>query len=367
MNMPRAVAAAVVALATLIHALPSAAQNGDTVSLTKVVQFSIPNSPAFDFIGESPDQVTRPISPKALTTALLSGLTSAGKFQQGVAIEIAPWQLLSPHMDIREYQSAKGFLLSNSSMSIGTVKASGDTTSTNLGLGARMVLVDRTDPSGPASRVAGDAAMRRLLLVCLPPGPVKPTELAKVKACIAREDSAFHASWRASHWNDYAMSVAAATGWGLRNSVWTDRHNLGAAAWALLAAPLCLQTSDSGLCRKGQWLVKAQYESRDSVTTTRTKQFVGGVRATLGSATFGTFAEYLYRHRSTVPAGAKKSRNDWSLGVEFKMGDETWITSGVGSRYDDLTKSSKAVVLAGFRFNVSPKQQFSTIVPIPKP
>ena len=364
MKTPNATAI-VLALASMVRPASLTGQSSDTVSLTKIVQFSIPNSPAFDFIGESPDEVTRPTSPKAFTTALLSGLTSGGKFQQGLAIDVAPWQLLSPNMDLREYQSTSGFLLSNSSFSIGTVKASGDTAATNLGLGARLILLDRTDPSGPASRAAGDVAMRRVLLDCLPPGPVKPGEVAKVKACIARQDSAFHASWRESHWNDYAISVAAATGWGLRKSVWNDRHNLGASVWGLVAAPLCLQAAAEGLCQKGQWLVKAQYESRDSANAGRIKQFVGGIRATLGSSSFGVFAEDLYRHRSTVTAGAKKSRNDWSLGLEFQMGNETWISSGVGSRYDDLTKSSKAVVLAGLRFNVSPKQQFSTVVPIP--
>jgi hypothetical protein len=354
---------AVLSLAAVVQAESLRGQSNDTVSLTKIVQFSIPNSPAFDFIGESPDEVTRPTSPKAFTTALLSGLTAAGKFQQGIAIEIAPWQLLSPHMDLREYQTTSGFLISNSSFSIGTVKASGDTTDTNLGLGARVILLDRTDPSGPASKAAGDAAMRRVLLTCLPPGPVQPGQVATVKQCIAREDSAFHASWREAHWNDYAISVAGATGWGLSKSAWNDRHNLGSAVWGLLAAPLCLQLAQAGLCQKGQWLLKAQYESRDSAAAARVKQFLGGIRATLGSASFGAFVEDLYRHRSTVAADAKKSRNDWSLGVEFKMADVTWITAGVGSRYDELSKDSKAVVLAGLRFNVSPKQQFSTIVP----
>jgi hypothetical protein len=352
-------------LALISQPHPLTAQGDDTVSLAKIVQFSIPNSPAFDFIGESPDEVTRPTSPKALTTALLSGLTSSGKFQQGLAIEIAPWQLASPHMDLQEYQSGRGFVLANSSVSIGTVKASGDSPVTNLGVGARMVFFDRTDPSGPASKAVGDAAMQRVLLNCLPPGPAKPSDVPKIKACVAREDSAFHTSWRASHWNDYALSLAAATGWGLRNSIWTDRNNLGGAVWALLAAPLCFQTFASGLCQKGQWLAKAQYESRDSADSHNIKQFLGGLRATIGSASFGAFAESLFRHRSSVAEGAKHWRNDWSLGLEFKMSDDTWITSGIGSRYDDLTKSSKAVVLAGFRFNVSPKQQFSTVVPVP--
>jgi hypothetical protein len=349
--------------------IPLQAQTGDTVSLSKIVQFSIPNSPAFDFIGQSPDKVTRPTSSKAFATALLSGLNASGKFQQGVAIDVAPWQLLSPNMDLRDYQSRSGFWFSNLTLSLGTVKSSGDSSDTNLGLGARVVLFDRTDPSAPASRRAGDSAILSVLLRCLPrtdrgPRPVTPNEIPAVKKCVKDADTTFRNTWRDAHWNDYALSVSVATGWGLPKSQWNDPAHLGGAIWALAAAPLCLRSAAPGLCRKGQWLVKAQYQKRDSLDAVSIREFITGVRATLGSSVFGMFMENLYRRRTNAVPGSKKSRNEWSAGVEFKLGEENWVTTGVGSRYDDLTKSSKAVVLAGLRFNVSPKQQLKTVIRI---
>lgn len=367
-------ALAVSAISGLIIRTPLRAQT-DTVALAKVVQYSIPNFPAFEFTGQSPDEITRPTSAKALASALLSGLDGSGKFQQGVAIALAPRQLLRPSMDLRDYQSKSGFVFSNLSVSAGTTKVAGDSAATKLGLGARIVLLDRTDPLGPASRTPGDDAIRKALLECLPhdaagvPTPVPANDasaLKKVKACVAAADKGFRESWRAAHWNDYAVSAAVATGWGLQSSSWNQKYHLGGAAWALGAAPLCFQPALTGLCSKGQWLVKLQYENRDSVGVPSRKQFTSGLRATLGSSTFGIFGEDLYRHRSDAPAGTKASRNEWSFGFEFNIGEGIWVTSGLGSRYDELTKEGKTVVLGSFRFNLSPERQLSTIVPIPK-
>lgn len=364
--------AAVIVSAAPLRAQQSDAAPKDTVRLTKIVQFAIPNAPAFDFIGQSPDQITRPTSARAVAAALLTGVNIAGKPQQGVALEIAPAQILTPHMDLREYQSTMGFLLSNLSFSLGTVQAAGDTTVTNIGLGARAVLLDRTDPLGPASETAGNAAIAGALLNCLPrvngqPVPVNlvdPAAVAGVKSCVAAADTAYRSAWRSEHWNDYALSLAVATGWGLRNSAWAEHYGLGGAVWALGAAPLCFQTATAGACNKGQWLVKLQYERRDSVGTTQhADELTGGVRATFGSAAADLFVEDLYRHRSSVAIGAKQTWNEFSAGIEFRLGDAGWISAGIGSRYDELSKESKAVVLAGLRFNISPKQQFDTLIP----
>jgi hypothetical protein len=344
----------------------------DTVQLTKIVQFAIPNAPAMDFIGQSPDEITRPTSARALAAALLSGVNSAGKPQQGFAIEIAPGQLLAPNMDLREYQSTTGFLLSNLALSVGSVQAAGDTTVTNLGIGARAVLLDRTDPLGPASRAAGDAAITSALLTCLPrrngiPVPVNAVDaaaVAAVKSCVAAADTAFRNAWRSAHWNDYAFSLSLATGWGLRNSTWAEHYGLGGAVWALGAAPLCFQAAKPGPCGQGQWLVKLQYERRDSADATRqVDELTGGLRATYGSSTADLFLEDLYRHRSSVAVGAKQTWNDLSAGIEFRLTDVGWVSAGIGSRYDELSKESKAVVLAGLRFNISPKQQFGGVIP----
>ena len=344
-------------------------QESDTVLLHKVVQFNIPNAPAFDFIGVSPDNVTRPSSPKALATSLLSGVDPTGKFQQGLALELSPSQLLLPRMDLREYQSNGGFWLANASISLATTKASGDSTATNIGLGGKIVLLDRSDPSGPASRSAGNAAMQKVLLECAPhrdghPTPITPQNVGTVKACVASADSVFHVSWRQDHWNDFALSFAAATGWALRNSTWSDRSSMGQAAWLLGAAPICFGRSTQGLCSKGQLLAKAQYESRGSVNASSFKQFIGGVRATMGTESFAVFVESLYRRMTKDKPGATKARTELSGGLEFRLGDETWISSGIGSHYDDVTKKSKAVVVAGMRFNVSPKQQFTSLLPL---
>ena len=347
--------------ALMVPAIASAQQ--DTVALRKVVQFAIPKAPAFDFIGISPDEVSRPTSPRALATAIASGINTAGQVQQGLAIEVAPVQLLRPRMDLSAYQRRGGFVLSNLSISLGSAQASGDSSVMQLAVGAKAVLLDRTDPLGPNSKASGDSAIQRALVRCLPAGPVDVADtarVAQVRRCITAEDSVFRADWRRDHWNDYAMALAAATGWGLRNSEWKDGQHLGSAVWALAAAPLCLRPAAAGLCRSGQWLAKAAYERRDSVQIGRTvSQFTGGLRGALGSETVAAFAEALFRRRSTELPGAQRSRREWSAGVEFKVTDGLWASTGVGGRYNDLTQGTKAVLLAGLRFNVSPDQRLT--------
>jgi len=367
---PAAIAATSLALST-----NAGAQQGDTVALTKVVQFSIPSAPAFELIGEAPDKITRPTSARALAAGLLSGITAAGKLQQGVALEVAPGQLLRPHMDLDEFQTTTGFLLANVSLSLGSVRASGDTSDTDVGFGIKSVLLDHTDPDGPASRDAGRSAIMGAMLDCLPVDangtPVaidraNAAQIKAIKACVSRGDSTFRTSWQRTHWNDYALSLSASNAVRLRGSRFDRTSELAAGVWALAAAPLCFRSVSDGLCQHGQWLAKVGYEHHDSLgASSRPNGVTGGVRATLGTAKVSVFGEDLFERVRAV-SGSATSRNAWSAGLEFLAGEGMWISTGIGSRYDDLTRSSRAVVLAGLRFNVSQKQTFGSVVPVPR-
>jgi len=89
-----------------------------------------------------------------------------------------------------------------------------------------------------------------------------------------------------------------------------------------------------------------------------------GARVTLGSDKIGVFAEVLGTNLvSDAKAGQRKHTADWSGGIEGRVSENLWVSTGLGSRYNELVGKNKAVLVAGIRMNVAGKQQFKTIIP----
>ncbi len=65
-----------------------------------------PETPAFTFLDTNPGRIARPGTPRALGMELLSAIDSAGRVQQGVAIDFAPWSLIPGlAISLSDYQS----------------------------------------------------------------------------------------------------------------------------------------------------------------------------------------------------------------------------------------------------------------------
>lgn len=338
---------------------PGAAAGTD---LTKLLQFSVPNSPAMKLIGATAEKITRPGSLKELATSLLSGVDAQGRFQQGVAIEVSPIQLVNQTMDRAWYQ--KNLFLANLGVSIATTKASGDSSSTNLSLGVRSVIVDRANPV--ASREYENQAVEALR-ACVTKhggtGPIAADSIPRVRACVTAADTAIGHKFRRDHWNDYVVTVGGAYGLSLVNSEWDGSDNLGGQVWATVAGPICLSAHNpSRFCRRGQWLLEGQYESRDSTTISpqSLSQLMLGARVTWGSEVFGLFAEYLSLHRRDPAPQLKERVSERSAGIEFRVSDELWASTGLGSRYNDMIGKSQMVVVANLRINLTSNRKIVT-------
>nr|NIP58274.1 hypothetical protein [Gemmatimonadota bacterium]NIT87292.1 hypothetical protein [Gemmatimonadota bacterium]NIU31136.1 hypothetical protein [Gemmatimonadota bacterium]NIU35862.1 hypothetical protein [Gemmatimonadota bacterium]NIV61496.1 hypothetical protein [Gemmatimonadota bacterium] len=120
------------------------AQGGEA---QREVTYSVPKAPAFHLIGASPSDVGRPGSPRELAVSLLSAVDSAGRLQQGFALEFSPGLALSGSVDANEYRTDFWKrLVARTGLSLGTAKASGGGSGTRMAVGGRAVLVDRTDP-----------------------------------------------------------------------------------------------------------------------------------------------------------------------------------------------------------------------------
>ncbi|HEX2079418.1 MAG TPA: hypothetical protein VHG08_16955 [Longimicrobium sp.] len=337
------------------------------VDLPKLLPFAVPTSPSLQFIGASPAKVERPSSGPEIFTSLLSAIDTAGRVQQGFALDLAPAQFLWRNMDVDEYESPGGFILANTTLSSGTARSSGDSSSTTIGFGVRTVFLDNADPLSRAASAAGDAAIQQALTACLPPGPVNrndPVQVKNIRTCLQRADSTFRAEYRRLHWNDYSFAAGGATGWGLKNSEWNEREWLGFAVWAVGAAPLCFRVAPRGVCNRGQWVAQIHHERRDSTFDGPGRNRTAlGVRGNWGSGRFNLFAEGLQLWTHDAPSGVDDSYNEWSGGLEFRVTDELWVATGFGSRFNDATRDSEVAVIANLRFNVAPTRMLQKIVP----
>ena len=305
---------------------------------TKDLTYTIPESPAFHLIGANPTEVNRPGTARELAVALLSAVDTSGALQQGFALEFSPALALAPSMDLREYRSSFwNRLLKNTTLSLGTTKAASDGSSTLVAVGARTVLLDRTDPMLDTLYTNG---LGRAFAACA--GFDNTVEQAR--ACRKREQERYREENAERYWNGWSLAVGAAVGMQFTESRIGDRTLYGNAAWLVGAAPI------GGF---GQLVGQLQYNERDPDATDESDSFTVGGKLYLGSGRAHAFAELGGRKLLDQPAGADDFSAEWSAGMEFRASSDMWISTGFGSRFDTLDEPDRIVLIAGIRWNVS--------------
>ncbi len=321
-----------VAAALLAAAAPAAAQK----------PYALPESPAFSFLDTSPAAVTRPTTARALATSLLSGVGAGGQVRQGVALDVAPWSLV-PGMTVtlEEYRTSRSkYILANTQLSLGTVRAAGDSADTDLGVGARVVLFDHADPMADSGFV--NELRRRLVTGCALPD--QPGQGAATVDCARRVTQEWRESWLndQGHWNEASLAIAAAGGWRLLESRTDSVDAIGWAGWATGALPLG---------KGGQIVAQLRYDlgrpgDADGLSY--------GARAFYGSAGANAFVEVTGDNR-----GEDAPRADWTAGIEFRAGDNLWLSTGLGNRRQPGDTEDRTVVIADLRWELSSGPRFT--------
>ena len=314
---------------------------------SNVSSYAIPDAPAFIFLGANPAEVQRPTSPRSLATSLASGIDAAGLVQQGFALDIAPWSLIpSLRIPLSQYQrNPASFLLANTQVSLATLRTPGVDGSTDLSLGVRLTLWDKSDPM--ADPEFTDSLRKLLMRVCVPQGPT-PKDSVDLLDCGSRMNREARQAWRESgRWNRSSFSVAGAMGTRLDQSRFDQHRWLGWSGWATGAFPLT---------RAGQVLAQLRYDERSPVRgdpKERTLRY--GARTFVGGATVNAFLEIVGLDRIEAPAGTDEGGAKWSAGIEFRAGEQLWLSTGLGTSGE---ASDRAVVLAGLRWNVADGPRF---------
>lgn len=328
---PRALAAL-----ALLLAAPAAAQQS----------FTIPEAPAFSFLGANPAAIARPSTARDLAVALANGVDSTGRVQQGVAVDLTPWLLFPQSVTNEAYRTRRAvFVLANTQLSVGTVRPQDDTSAMSAAVSLRTTLLDRGDPLASDDYVArvreASAACRDLVTA-----EGRPDTEARL-ACYDRVVDAERRAWLDDdgHWNDANVGAAVAVGGLFPESAVNRLRYDRWAAWVTAGLPLG--------ARAGQVLLHGRFDGeRNDVDAGPT--WTLGMRALLGGSRVNGFVEVL---RSSTRDAPDPSHGVWSGGVEFLAGDRLWLSVGFGSTFATIAEDA-AELRTGVRWNMGDAPRF---------
>ena len=148
---------ALVALcATPVHAqtlpnpvMPAAPAVQDTMlknAYQFVLDYDVPESPAFAALGATPTNVLRGGAAKPVVLSVLSNALTTGRLSAGLAVDVSPMVLVSPTFrSFNDYQKRAG-LLRRFLLSLAKIQSPIDTASIEIGAGLRINLFDANDP-----------------------------------------------------------------------------------------------------------------------------------------------------------------------------------------------------------------------------
>jgi hypothetical protein len=313
---------------------------------------AVPDAPAFTFLGVTPAKVDRPGSLRDLGVALTSGVGQDGKAQEGFALDASLWNLI-PGYDIplAEYKGNRvKYAMANLQGSIATVRASGDSSDLMAAIGLRTVLYDGSDPLVDTAVTNG---LARGLRDCPPSQPGQGPSLACVDS--VTESVISEAS---KNWNAPLLAVAAAFGTRFENAEIDRSTSAGKDAWVVGAY---------GLGSSIQLLGQATYKDRPAVDTVPAYTAVNAaVRIIGGSPTFNAFAEWGREWRSADedagrPFVIDEEVGGWSAGLEFRLATNTWISTGVGTRFDAIASPDRTVVIANIKWGIASEARLANL------
>lgn len=323
----------------LVAAAPLAAQQPAPggAAYKYVLDYDVPESPAFAVLGLSPSNVLRASAAKPVAAQLLNQLASGSGDGQGIALDFAPWLAFGGGFtSVSEYNRRPTLrLLSRVLLSGATVQPDEASGTLRYGAGLRVTLLDSRDPLGDA-RLANDISSLLARCATAPETLGGGDEQPVRRTCDTRiaYDSA---RARAERQGGVALSAGFGTsgrmldGFANRDSLTTEVNR----AWvAFRWAPPRLTQAD--LLATAQW--------RDGPTVDR--EVLLGVAARLNTGA-GSFA-------GELAYGSESGTLHPGLNAEFRILPRVSVIAAVLSDSDDLVRPVRRVRFrTNLRWNLS--------------
>jgi hypothetical protein len=331
------------------------AQEQDTKEAAEdIVQsnYSIPEIPAFEIAASDPSNISRPTTAKEFAMGLYNAIDARGNVQQGLGFEVKPNYLFKEPIDLTAYQTGKmAYLLENTIVSLATIATSGDSSSTDLSWGLRIVIFDRTDPM---VNTEFTQAVAQAFLTCAPDLPGGGNEEAE-RECLSEKIKAYKEAFAEEHWNDSWMQFAYAGSTRLSGSQLTQGQLVGHKIW--LAGGLKLGHYGQ-LGYQAQWSYTLRPESRSYFNELGLSS---RLTFKLGAPTINFFIETTYQpllNKDDFASVATVNVDNsfvWSSGFEFKVADGLWATAGLGKNAERIAGADNIQVISGLRLGFSDK------------
>jgi hypothetical protein len=313
------------------------------------VSFAVPDAPAFTYLEATPTQITRPGSARDLNVEVLNGLIdSSGRINRGVAIDVRPW-ILIPGLNIplETYRHWLYYALANTQLSLATLQATlgagvapGDV---DLAVGFRTTLVDRGDPMLNTAYVE---SFGNGLSGCAPSAP--GGDAAAQEACLRQVAEKIREKWLDDHWNAFRLTLGFAAGWRAPESFIKDANWRGLAGWLV---------GGGGFGRYDQLIFQVRYDREQLL---KTNEIGFGGRFNLGTARVNAFAELLGHLRPGAPAGVDRFDANWSAGIEVRVAEKTWLSTGCGRSFATDQKNDPVVLIAGLKWAIANEARLQT-------
>ena len=347
----------------------------DTTADALNLDLSVPESPAFTVLGLNPQTVVRPATPQQFATSLINGLDQNGNFQNGLAIDTAPYMLFNgENVTIRDYmEQTLTRLLARTQFSFAATKgASKDDLTTRLAMGLNLSLWDRGDPRIHRPGEEGDVLdcfVKNLdLTTPVPPDVIGNPEkeaafLAPFLAKLKPAADKCRADGRKARWNRSAWTIAYAPSWVSKTGNTSDFKWNGGAFWTSFAYGF---EEVPSLKKIGQLIFNARVRTREQVVDENNpgkfltqNTFFFGARFRAGSPKFAFNVEDGFLRTRTLGAKTIDTSNRFSVGAEARVTDNLYFVISTGGNAGRSDGKSKGFVMTSFKYGFNKKSQLN--------
>lgn len=352
--------------------VPQGAADGNITSVD--VDLSVPESPAFTVLGVTPENVSRPSTPREFATSFLNGVDQRGNFQTGLALDFVPF-LTFFGKDTSLFSYAHNRMerfMARTQFSFATAKGVTDEDkSTRLALGLRMTVFDKGDPrlddelDKCYDKADDDPRFEEDQYVPAPGDPqsVKDEKLLRRGQLLAELTKPCDDASRKRNWNASGWIVGAAPSWisktgETKNFIWN-----GGGFWSSIAYGF---ENVGALKNNSQLIFHVRYRNNEIVPETdnpsqffsQDSLFLGGrLRIAPGEEAKSILSLEGNFIRSRRDKGPFDNSSRFSLGLEQRIADNIWFALSLGGQSGRNDGANNAFVLSSFKWGFQQKKE----------
>jgi hypothetical protein len=317
-----------------------------------LLDFSVPDMPAFKALGSDPSEILRPSDLKKFGV-MMQAFRSEGStiIPRSFSLEVAPWKLMKGDWTIDEYQD-KGIkrILYNSSLSLGTINSDENKVARRVSIGLRTTFMGKNSDILRSSFIdkiyANQADVLKARIMekerwfsdkgydIAAATDQQNSDFDKYWEDYSRENGIFTntkalvESFNDDHWNDTRFDIAIAWVGASPDSLVKNLNANNFLVWAT-AAIKPGKNNDHG-----QLLIGINYQRpRTGVGETEPNtKFTGNLRYYEGTQNFRGFLEFQYK----VEKQMEIETGLLNLGAELRVKQDFWLVFSAG--VDDVFK-----------------------------